>query len=147
MRIIPVSLQLKNMEGTSSSFSFHTVTKENIAKLITNLDIKKAVQSVDIPTTLVKEFGCLFSSFIASNVNKCIKEGTYVDTFKKSEIRPLYKKEEEQKNQTIGPLVSFRMFQKFTKDACMIKFIVILVKYFQSISPVFVKVITHSISF
>ena len=80
------------MKGTSSSFSFHTVTKENIAKLITNLDIQKAVQSMDIPTKLVKEFGCLFSSFIASNVNKCIKEGTYVDAFKKSEIRPLYKK-------------------------------------------------------
>ena len=47
---------------------------------------------MDIPTKLVKEFGCLFSSFIASNVNKCIKEGTYVDAFKKSEIRPLYKK-------------------------------------------------------
>ena len=71
----------KHMKGTSSSFSFHTVTKENIAKLITNLDIKKAVQSMDIPTKLVKEFGYLFSSFIASNVNKCIKEGTYVDAF------------------------------------------------------------------
>ena len=57
------------------------------------------------------------------------------------------KKEEEQKNQTIGPLVSFQMFQKSTKDACMIKFIVILVKYFQSISAVFVKVLTHRISF
>ena len=33
----------KHMKGTISSFSFHTVTKENIAKLITNLDIKKAV--------------------------------------------------------------------------------------------------------
>ena len=82
----------KHMKGTSSSFPFHTVTKENIAKLITNLDIKKAVQSMDIPTKLVKEFGCLFSSFIASNVTKCIKESTYVDAFKKSEIRALYKK-------------------------------------------------------
>ena len=48
----------KHLKGTSSSFSFHNVTKENIAKLITNLDIKKAVQSMDIPTKLVKEFAC-----------------------------------------------------------------------------------------
>ena len=32
----------KYMKGTNSSFSFQTVTKENIAKLITNLDIKKS---------------------------------------------------------------------------------------------------------
>ena len=71
----------KYMKGTNSSFSFQTVTKQNIAKLITNLDIKKAVQSMDIPTKLVKEFGCLFSTFITSTSNKCINEGTYVDAF------------------------------------------------------------------
>ena len=49
------------------------------------------------------------------------------------------KKEEEQKNQTIGPLVSFRMFQKFMKDPCMIKFILILIKYFQYINAVSVR--------
>ena len=45
------------MKGTNSSFSFQTVTKENIAKLLMNLDIKKAVQSMDVLTNLVKEFG------------------------------------------------------------------------------------------
>ena len=70
-----------------------------------------------------------------------------MNAFKKVEVPLLYKKDGKTKNQTIGPLVSFRMFQKFMKDACMIKFIVILVKYFQSISAVFVKVLTHSISF
>ena len=48
---------------------------------------------MDISTKLVKEFGCLFSSFIGSNINKCINEGTYVDAFKKAEIRPIYKKD------------------------------------------------------
>ena len=76
----------KHMKGTNSLFSFQTVTKENNAKLITNLDNKKAVQFMDIPTKLVKEFGCLFSSFINSNVNKCTDECTYVDAFKKSRI-------------------------------------------------------------
>ena len=48
---------------------------------------------MDISTKLVKEFGCLFSSFIGSSINKCINEGTYVDAFKKAEIRPIYKKD------------------------------------------------------
>ena len=47
---------------------------------------------------------------------------------------------EEQKNQNIGPLVSFRMFQKFMKDACMRKFILILIKYFQGLNAVLVGV-------
>ena len=78
------------MKGTNSSLSFQTVTKENTAKLITNLDNKKAIIIMDIPTKLVKEGGCLFLSFIASNVNKWINYGTYEDAFKKAEIRPLY---------------------------------------------------------
>ena len=69
----PSVIAIRNyIKGTNSSFSFQTVTKENTAKLITNLDNKKAAQSMDIPTKLVMEFGCLFSSFIASSVNKCI---------------------------------------------------------------------------
>ena len=40
---------------------------------------------------------------------------------KKPKFDHFTKKMEEQKNQTIGPLVSFRMFQKFINDACMIK--------------------------
>ena len=69
------------MKCTNCSFSFQTVTKENIAKLITNLDNKKAVQTMESSTKLVKEFGCLFSSLIASNVSKCINEGTYGNAF------------------------------------------------------------------
>ena len=44
----------KHIKGTNSSFSFQSVTKEKTAKLITNLDIKKVVQSMDIQTKLVK---------------------------------------------------------------------------------------------
>ena len=51
---------------------------------------------------------------------------------------------EEQKNQTIGPLASLRMFQKFMKDACIIKCILTLIKYFQDINAVFVKVLTST---
>ena len=44
----------KHMEGANSSFVFETVTKEKFEKLVTNLNIRKAVQSNDIPTKLVK---------------------------------------------------------------------------------------------
>ena len=67
----PSVTAIKNhMQGTNSSFSFQTVTKENTAKLIMNLD--NTLKSMDIPTKVVKEFSCLFSSFVTSNVIKCI---------------------------------------------------------------------------
>ena len=74
------------MKSTNSSFSYLTVSNGNTVKLVTKLDNKKAVQSMDIPAKLVKEFVCLFSSFITSNVNKCINKCTYLDAFKKARI-------------------------------------------------------------
>ena len=81
------------MEGSNSSFVFETVTKDKIEKLRANLNIRKAVQSNDIPTKLVKEFGYLFSKYIATSINRCITGGTFVNAFKKAEVRPIYKKD------------------------------------------------------
>ena len=137
----------KYMKGTNSSFSFQTVTKENIAKLITNLDIKKAVQSMDIPTKLVKEFCCLFSNLIASNVNKCINEGTYVDAFKKAKIRPIYKRDGRTKKSNDRPSIVLSNVSK-NHERCLYDQIYFnFDKIFSSISAVFVKVFAHRISF
>ena len=56
------------------------------------LNPKKVVQSNDIPTKLIKSFSGFFSDYIYINLNKCIKDGEYVEDFKKAEVRPLYKK-------------------------------------------------------
>ena len=61
---------------------------------ISHNPIKNAnsVQSMDIPTRVL-----LLLTWT--------KKGTNVDSFKKTKVRSLYKKMEEQKNQTIDPLV------------------------------------------
>ena len=69
----------KHVELANSSFIFETVTKEKIEKLVTNLNIRKAVQSNDISTKLVKELGYLFSKYIVISINRCITEGTFVN--------------------------------------------------------------------
>ena len=51
---LSIILIKKHMEGTTFSFIFQIVTKEKIKKTITNLNIRKAVRSNDIPTKLVK---------------------------------------------------------------------------------------------
>ena len=69
----------KHVELANSSFIFETVTKEKIEKLVTNLNIRKAVQSNDISTKLVKELGYLFSKYIVISINRCIAEGPFVN--------------------------------------------------------------------
>ena len=55
---------------------FWDCQKEKIGKLITNLNMRKAAQSNEIPTKLVKEFGYLFPKYIATSINICITGGT-----------------------------------------------------------------------
>ena len=99
-----VILIKKHMQGANSSFVFETVTKEKIEKLIKNLNIKKAVQSNDIPTELVKEFDCLFSKYISTSINRCITGGSFVNAFKKAEVRPIYKKDGRTKKSNYRPI-------------------------------------------
>ena len=106
----------KHMQGANSSLVFEAVTKEKIEKLITNLNIRKAVQSNDIPTKLVKEFGYLFSKYIATSTNGCITGGTFVNTFKKAEVRPIYKKDRKTEKSIYRPITVlsnvFRIYER-----------------------------------
>ena len=78
--------------------------KEKIEKLIKNLNIKKAVQSNYIPAKLVKEFGYLFSKYIGTSINRCITGGTFVNAFKKAEVRPIYKKDGRTEKSNYRPI-------------------------------------------
>ena len=53
------------MTNSELSFTLQPVTKNQISNLIKFLNDKKAVQSTDIPTKLIKEFCDFFSEFIA----------------------------------------------------------------------------------
>ena len=55
----------KQMTNSELSFTFQPVTKNQISNFIKFLNDKKAVQSTDIPTKLIKEFCDFFSEFIA----------------------------------------------------------------------------------
>ena len=63
-----VILIKKHMEGTNSSFVFETVTEEKMEKPITNLNIRKVVQSNYIYTKLLKEHDYFFSKYITTSM-------------------------------------------------------------------------------
>ena len=80
-----------NTTNFELTFTFQPVTKNQISTLIKFLNDKKAVQSTDIPTKLIKEFCDFFSEFIYKSINHCITEGNFIADFKKAEVRPVYK--------------------------------------------------------
>ena len=81
----------KYMTNSELSFTFQPVTKNQVSNLIKLLNDKKAIQSTDIPTKLIKKFCDFFSEFIYKSINHCITEGNFIADFKKAEVLPLYK--------------------------------------------------------
>ena len=71
----------KFMENSDSSFSFQHFPKDKITKTIKMLDPKKVIQSNAIPTKLIKRVSGFFYDYIYINLNKCIKDGEYVEDF------------------------------------------------------------------
>ena len=60
----PSAIAIKNhMKGAKSSFSFQAVTKENTAKLITNLDNKKSCSSYGYPNKVSQGVWLLLFKF------------------------------------------------------------------------------------
>ena len=57
--------------------TFKPVTKEMIAKDISDLKTRKAVSSNDIPTNILKDFEGLFATCIYNNYNKSLLDGTF----------------------------------------------------------------------
>ena len=81
----------RHMTNSELSFTFQPVTNNQISNLMKLLNDKKAVQSTDIPTKLIKKFCDFFSEFIYKSINRCITEGNFIADFKKAEVLPLYK--------------------------------------------------------
>ena len=67
---------IKNKRNPNEQFSFKPITKEMIAKEISNLKPGKAVRSNDIPTKIIKDFKDLFATFIYNNYNQSLLDGT-----------------------------------------------------------------------
>ena len=86
------------------SFNFTEMTDVKIIKYIKQLDPKKASQSEDIPTKLIKEFQNLFATVIANDFNKCLHGGTFPNKLKIAEVIPVYKKNEPSDKNNYRPI-------------------------------------------
>ena len=99
----PSIISIKRFLENSDS-SFQHVPKDKIIKTIKKLDPQKVIQSNDIPTKLIKSFSGFFSDYFYINLNKCMKDGKYVEDFEKAVVRPLYKKDGRKEKSNYRPV-------------------------------------------
>ena len=92
------------MANSEISFTFQPVTKNQISNLIKHLHDKKAVQSTDIPTKLIKEFCDFFSEFLYKSINHCKTERSFIADFKVAEVCRLYKNDRRADKSNYRPI-------------------------------------------
>lgn len=78
-------------ENINFSFSFQKIERSEILQIISELDPKKAIQSNDIPTKVIKENCEIFADFLLSSLNKCLSEGGFPSFLKEADVIPKFK--------------------------------------------------------
>ena len=136
------------MKHSELTFSFQPVTKEQITNLIRLLNNKKAIQSTDTPTKLIKEYCVVFSEFIHKDINLCIAAGNFVDDFKQAEVRPFYKKDGRTDKLNYRPISILSNVSKIYERSFTINCKITLIKiFFLNTNVVFVKASVYNTHF
>ena len=97
-------VEIKNNRNPNKQFSFKPVTKEMVAKEISNLKRGKAVCNSDIPTKIIKHVKDLFATFIYNKYNKSLLDGTFLEDLKTTEVVPVYKKKKRTDKNNYRPV-------------------------------------------
>ena len=83
---------IKKKFNIKSEFSLCLVFTETIKRIINDLDIKKA-SSGEIPTYLFKKCDFILGTFTVC-ANEALKTGSFPDSLKCANVRPIYKKDD-----------------------------------------------------
>ena len=113
----PSILKIKGHVTNNKSFSFKTISENEILKLIKNLDIHKACVEDDIPTKSLIENSDIISNYIANFYNDSIKNQFFPESLKFANLIPIYKKEDRTNKENYRPVSLLPIISKiFERD-------------------------------
>ena len=81
-------------EISSNNFEFTKVTVQSVKNEVLKLNTKKSLTSGSILTTILKQSVEIYLPFLTKAINLAITECEFPDKLKKSELIPLYKKQD-----------------------------------------------------
>ena len=88
----------------SSDFDFQEVAREDVKKEIINLNVKKSSSIGSIPATILKQCVDIYLPFLTKAINHAITKDIFPEQLKKSEVIPLYKREDPLKKENYRPV-------------------------------------------
>ena len=91
-------------EISSNNFEFTKVTEQSVKNEVLKLNTKKSSTSGSIPATILKQSVETYLPFSTKAINLAITECEFPDKFKKSQVTPLYKKQDPLKKQNYRPI-------------------------------------------
>ena len=93
-----------------SEFSFNLVSTETIKRIINDLDIKNA-SSGEISTYLFKKCDFILDIVIVC-VNEALKTGSFPDSLKCANVRPIHKKDDPSDKKNYRPVSTLPLLSK-----------------------------------
>ena len=91
-------------DRTYLGFSFRPANYEEVLTELKNLDVSKTTQLEGIPTKIVKENLNIFATFLAKDINKCIRKGEFTDKLKTVDITPAFKRGDKHDKSNYQPV-------------------------------------------
>ena len=98
------SIRLIRDSEVSKVFNFKPVTSMQILSTMRRLNPKKACGYDDIPSKLIKHGAEVLSISLTPIINDCIRISVYPDSFKRAEVRPIFKKNDAMNIQNFRPV-------------------------------------------
>ena len=84
---------MKNL--SNFTFSFNSISHDDVAKELNKLKSNKASQKTDIPIQIVKENVDIISHFLHHNFNNSLSCSTFPTGMKYADVTPIHKKDDK----------------------------------------------------
>ena len=127
------------------SFSFKSISKDDIIEAVKKLPSNKASISNNIPISIIKNFSTCYCEKLASIFNDCLKENKFPNLMKIAEISPVFKKLDNTSKDNYRPISTLSNFTKLFESILFTQLNRYMQKKIQNISRVFGKNITRRI--
>ena len=105
-----------SLKREECQFKFHSVSENEVRKVILNMDGKKANLTGDIPGGILK--GCVDShSFVLTKIfSTLLERDCFPNQLKLAEVNPVFNKKDELNKENIAQLVFFPTYLRYLKE-------------------------------
>ena len=122
-----VNLEKPTLPKVNTSLYYIQVKVEEISKLLSSLDVHKALGSDNMPTVLLKECAESLAPSITAVINFSLREGVQLTNWKKANVSPIFKKGNSNLAENYRPVSLLPVISK-AQERCVVSRLVPHVK-------------------